>query len=258
MGFDAAASIRSNSARNLLRYIGADFNPLNSVKLQELAKYIEPSLNRAVSGFPEHSVNFLFQYKRPEYLSTRNAKEHQYWGKSYYRYTIEQSQLELLDNLQKYTNDRCVAVYASPVARDVIQLCDQSKNGEIVNSSNFVKADQLLGHSKVTYINPGGKSILFSEPTKYSGDGLVGIKRDAIDRILGTGYGGGGSPSIYFMIEFSQIVDELMQGSPTLGKKWRYFTNDWHLFEGARLSLAFFRMRLLHFLLGIGWSLALH
>lgn len=130
--------------------------------------YLEPSfwdkLQNEIDEFPSIKYNLVIQYKRPEYLSNKRATEWRFWNKSYFRYNLMIHQQSALEELEKQMKNKCLALYASPAFNSKKELWEYSKNGRLIEKTNFCLVSMLKSHGKYTYTEGGRKGIGFSEP----------------------------------------------------------------------------------------------
>lgn len=179
LGFDSSAFSRN---RYLWRRLGYPFwfNPdFDGVYLREIADEMEYFLNKTIENIPHMRANILFQYKRPEFISSQSGKEWKHWNRPYYRYDIYKEQHEILENIHNKFLGKVLVIYASPCATDVNFLIKNRKN--IINISNFAKAIDLHDHLKNTYIEHGTYSIACSEPKKIDNINIISML-DEIER----------------------------------------------------------------------------
>jgi len=164
LGFDASSFSRS---RKLWKSLGHPFwfQPhFKGVSLREIADEMEHILNIELDNIPTMKANLLFQYKRPELITSSLGSEWKHWNQVYYRYDVYSEQQDLLNHIHQRFNSDVLIVYASPCTNNINELVKNRRN--IINHSNFAKAVDLNGHHRNTYIQAGTYSIACSEPTK--------------------------------------------------------------------------------------------
>jgi len=148
---------------------------------------LEYLTEEAVRRMPPFRFNLFVQYKRPEYLHTRGAREWSHWRGAYYRFDITTHQQKLLERLDAASHGRAATVYASPAFWSEADLWQLVQAEQIINSSNVSSAGRLTGHDCYTYAGPGHRGIGHSEPEDIESPPLrevvsVGVaKNDAVD-----------------------------------------------------------------------------
>ena len=98
------------------------------------------------ASLPSHPVNLFLQYKRPEWMYGHRAAQWSYWRSSFYRFTLEQRQQEVLLRLEANLSSDAIVRYASPAFSDLSELEARQLAGEILNGSGFVAPSSLQGH----------------------------------------------------------------------------------------------------------------
>lgn len=164
LGFDASSFSRN---RGLWRKLGYPFwfQPhFKGLSLREIADEMEYILDIELDNIPTMKANLLFQYKRPELITSSLGSEWKHWNQAYFRYNVYSEQQDLLNNIHQKFNSEVLIVYASPCTNDINELVKNRRN--IINHSNFAKAVDLNGHHRNTYIQAGTYSIACSEPTR--------------------------------------------------------------------------------------------
>lgn len=104
---------------------------------------------------PPFRFNVFAQYKRPDYLISRGAKQWSDWGQPFFRYETTLHQQEALAKIETLSRGRAAAIYASPAFRTSDELWKYIKEGEVVQNSNVASVGRLIGHEKYTYVSPG-------------------------------------------------------------------------------------------------------
>lgn len=173
LGFDSSAFTGN---RRLWRRLGFPFwffPPFAGIELREIADEMEHILGVTLDNIPRMKSNLLFQYKKPEYITTTLGSEWIHWSKPYYRYNIYQGQQKLLMEIDNHFSKKVFIVYASPAVHDVNELVDAHLARKIIDVSNFRKASELEGHHRNTYIRAGRHSIACSEPKQIDNFNLV-------------------------------------------------------------------------------------
>lgn len=211
LGFDSSAHSRN---RRLWRDLGFPLGALpyfEGVLFEDIAYEMERYLGYVMRQIPRMKANLLFQFKRPEYLKTALGKEWEHWDEPYYRYSIYTEQQELLMHLHNTFGSQVLILYASPAIYDINELLEAKKNGEIIQSSNFRKANELHGHHVNTYTKDSGYSLAFSEPERLR-------KIDILSEIEQLYSSDKFEDNQQFIIRFSKRIQEVMY-------EYRYYTD---------------------------------
>lgn len=166
IGADASALLRN---RRLWRRFGYRYFfkiPYSGTELSDIAAEMEQHLGIEINNIPRMKANVLFQYKRPELITSSRGAEWAHWNKKYFRYNIYQKQQELLAHIAVKFGNEALVLYASPALEDVNDLVSAKRRGTIIKDTNFRPALDLTGHHKNTYIKAGTYSIACSEPER--------------------------------------------------------------------------------------------
>ena len=166
LGFDVSARTASRKLWKILGYPFWFFHPFQGANLQEVAKELDGIIGHIVDSIPGIKANLFIQYKRPEYITTANGKEWIHWNQEYFRYSIYSQQQKLLERIDSSFGDRALVIYAAPAISSLNELVQCKKNKKIIESSNFKKVGNLVGHSRNTYIKSGTYSVACSEPER--------------------------------------------------------------------------------------------
>jgi hypothetical protein len=134
------------------------------VDLRDVADEMERLLKRDIKNIPSIKANLLFQYKRPELITSKLGSEWPHWNQKYFRYDIYQDQQTLLAHLASTFGKKALVLYASPALEDVNELVDAKNRRCIIENTNFRPAADLTGHHRNTYIKAGTYSIACSAP----------------------------------------------------------------------------------------------
>lgn len=167
IGADASAMSKS---RRLWWRLGHPYFfhvPFNGVSLREMADEMEHLLGIEIDHIPDMKANLLFQYKRPERITSRLGTEWSHWNEPYFRYDIYKEQQALLSHLAGRFGKRALVLYAAPALNDVNDLVGAKRQGKIIEHSNFRPAADLDKHHRNTYIRAGTHSIACSEPEQF-------------------------------------------------------------------------------------------
>jgi len=104
---------------------------------------------------PSTYVSLIFQYKRPQYLSTSLALQWNYWGTPYFRFPILQHQQDTLAILENALGARATVRYACAAFWTYNELQTHQTAREVLDHSTFVSPSSLVGHQVWTYNAPG-------------------------------------------------------------------------------------------------------
>jgi hypothetical protein len=126
-------------------------------------KELEHLTDEVIRRMPPFRFNLFVQYKRPEYLLTKGAKEWHFWQRSYYRFDITPHQQKLLERLEAISYDRASTVYASPAFWSASDLWQHVAASHIIDKSNIASAGRLVSHGCYTYVEPGHRGRGHSE-----------------------------------------------------------------------------------------------
>lgn len=168
LGFDAAAYSKNRKLWRILGYPFWFYPNFSGVNIEKVAIYLENALGDVINSIPAIKTNLLFQYKRPEYITTANGKEWNHWNEPYFRYNIYKEQQDILEKIEKKFGSQALVLYASPAIKDLTELIKLKKRKKIIESSNFKKPQELSAHNRNTYLKSGMYSIACSEPEKIN------------------------------------------------------------------------------------------
>ena len=174
---------------------------------------------RDIEFFLEHKLwqddgskyNLFVQYKVPEFLITKRARQWHYWGKEFFRFPITEHQQEALYSLSTAIGSNAFVVYASPAFSGRDNLENHAKSGSIVANSHVVEAS-LLGaagrHHTYSYMDSKSKGYANSEPEEIEGRSLeflvsLGDELNAI-------------PTSEFLISTSETVTQISSRLSTM------------------------------------------
>lgn len=118
--------------------------------------------------FPDLKANLFFQFKRPEILTTKKAKEWKHWQSVYFRFSLYEHQHEILTDLSRCTSGKARVLYAAPKLSRTVDLIDAAKDNEIVKKTQLVPASRLAGHTKCTYSSTSNTAFGHSEPEELA------------------------------------------------------------------------------------------
>lgn len=154
-------------ASNLIRwsFLGHDLNR-DGVELKNIAREMDYFLKNEIDALPDIKTNILFQYERPDLITTSTGLEWKHWKIDYFRYDIYSKQHKLLKKINSSFGNEVAIFYVAPAIKGVNELVLQAKNRNIVDKSNFKHITQLDGHKRNTYVSAGTFSIGCSEPQR--------------------------------------------------------------------------------------------
>jgi len=245
LGFDAASNSKN---RKLWRIVGYPFGvspQFSGVNLRDVAQELEVELERIIQSLPSIKANLLFQYKRPEYITTANGKEWHHWNKEYYRYHIYAEQHELLLRIDKSFGDKALVLYASPAINNLSDLVDVKIKKKIIENSNFKKASALNSHSKNTYIRSGTYSIACSQPERLEDINIIS-KLEFFDAKHDLN-------NVTFFHNTTNIISENMQNS----KPFQYLMAEYIDLKEYELVYSHITMKIFREVTGIQWLLSI-
>ncbi len=173
LGFDSAAHSLNKSLWSLLGYPFRTSPTFNGSTMQDIADEMETFLGKELGSMPTMKVNILFQYKKPDYITTAHGREWADRREPYYRYDIYEEQQKLLMNIHRCLGHRVLAIYASPALRDVDDMVKAYLKRKIIQSSNFVAVDRLDSHHRNNYTCAGRHSRAYSEPEEIHNLDLI-------------------------------------------------------------------------------------
>lgn len=178
IGADAAGLSRNRWLWWRLGYPYLLRHPFDGVDLRDIADEMEAHIGREIRNIPRIKANLLFQYKRPQLITSKIGLEWHHWNQKYFRYDIYQDQQALLAHLDSKFGNQALVLYASPALEDINDLVAAKKSGTLIENTNFKKAIDLTGHHRNTYVKAGTHSIACSEPERQeSFDLLASLKQ---------------------------------------------------------------------------------
>ncbi|MGA7723314.1 MAG: hypothetical protein WCA84_19260 [Ignavibacteriaceae bacterium] len=252
LGFDASAYTNS---RKLWRRLGFPFwfsPPFHGINLREIADEMEYYLRIIIEDIPKMKVNILFQYKKPEYITSSLGAEWPPWQQSYYRYDIYQHQQDLLNHIDNALGNLVFTVYASPAIKDIDDLVTKKINNQIIDYSNFKKARDLNGHERNTYIEAGTYSIAFSEPERIANLNLINELEQ-----LGNDKLNSNENNLQFILRFQQQITLIMNQNLYYGESFRKLDELLYELRKYELLYSFLVMHNFRQLTGNQWLIKL-
>lgn len=173
LGFDATTFSRNRRLWSRLGYRFGIFPPFGGIDLREIADEMEEYLDIELQHIPQMKSNLLFQYKRPDYITSIQGKEWNLWNEPYFRYKIYKEQHDLLMHIHNTFQSKVLIIYAAPAILDVNELVNVHLSRQILDYTNFKKAVDLDGHHCNTYTQAGTYSIACSEQEKLDNLDLI-------------------------------------------------------------------------------------
>lgn len=116
--------------------------------------------------YPDLKANLFFQFKRPEYLTTPNAKEWDHWKSSYFRFSIYKHQHDILTKLSHCTTGKARVLYAAPKLSKTNALIEAAKKKTLISKTQLVETTQLAKHTKCTFSSSSNTALGHSEPER--------------------------------------------------------------------------------------------
>lgn len=252
MGADASGFSRN---RWLWWRLGHPFffrSPFGGVDLRDIADEMEHYLGQEIRNIPRIKANLLFQYKRPELVTTKLGSEWGHWNQKYFRYDIYREQQALLAHIDAKFGSQALILYASPALVDVNDLVDAKINGRLIENTNFRKASELTGHHRNTFIKAGTHSIACSEPERFEPFDLLKNLEQLEDLQS--------SKNEEFMVRLAKGVRVAAGESSFIGNAYRRELQNYAEFDTERYRLFFslISMSIFRDLSGIQWVLAVN
>lgn len=247
LGFDASSFSRS---RRLWRRLGHPFwfSPhFSGIRLRAIADEMEHFLNIELEDIPEMKANLLFQYKRPELITSHLGSEWRHWNRPYFRYDIYSEQQGLLNHIHTRFNSEVLVVYASPCTNDINELVRNRRN--IIENSNFARAVDLQGHHRNTYIQSGTYSVACSEPEKIENINII----DAINKLETTENSQRQQDKRDFLIEFSLRMQSLVNENEYLSNSFKELNEEVEMVRSYKLFYSLLVMNNFRQLTGSQW-----
>ncbi|MHA2863611.1 hypothetical protein [Vibrio harveyi] len=250
LGFDASSF---STSRLLWHRLGYPFFwrlPFSGVDLIDIAKFLEADLEDEIDNIPKMKANILFQYKRPEFITSKLGKEWKHWHKPYYRYDIYQDQQMILEKIHNEFKSKVLVIYASPCSHDVNELVSIRK--KLIKNSNFAKAIDLKGHHRNTYIKSGNHSIACSEPERVNSINIVEELNHLSDEPSQEFHS-----NSEFILEFSKEIQNVVTEDQYIYKSFYELNEDIKQLEQYKLLHSLLVMNNFRALTGTQWLIKL-
>lgn len=251
IGADSAAQ---SECRWLWQKLGFPFRYSPSflgVDLRAVADEMEQHLQHEIRNIPPIKANLLFQYKRPEVITTANGSEWSYWLQRYFRYEIYDEQQALLMHLHAKFGSQALILYASPALVDVNELVRSKLARTIIEDTNFCSVTALQGHHRNTYIKAGLHSVACSKPEQIQSTDLLAT----LERVRDSQSGTSNLETIRF---FSKVVRDVAAEDQYLGQSYQASLQPFTTIglEQHELLFSFISMKIFRELSGTQWLLS--
>lgn len=250
IGADASGFSKSRWLWWLLGYPYLLHLPFEGADLREVANEMEIHLGQEIRNIPSIKANLLFQYKRPELITSTLGSEWPHWNQKYFRYDIYQEQQALLSHLASKFGVKALVLYASPALEDVNDLVDAKKRRRLIENTNFRPASDLTGHHRNTYIRAGKHSIACSEPERMKQFDLL-ARLEQLENLQPI-------DSSELIVQFAKEIRTAAMENLALGKAYRSELQGYVEAEIETFPLLFsiVSMKIFRELSGIQWVLA--
>src|SRR5699024_9056795 len=158
------------------KWIGADMialvnnRSLGAIKLNtdiynfKDLENINNKLTQVAQRLPvDLKFNLFIQFKKPEYMIFKSAKEWWLYNKPYFRFKLYKEQHETLIKIQDVLHNLNI-VYASPEAKNSDDVIRNKKYNKVIENSCIVGLNSTRGHEAITYLK--NKVHFHSEPKR--------------------------------------------------------------------------------------------
>ncbi len=159
LGYDAAAHQPASSP--IWRILRA--NPRSGIMLVPNL-WFRAATQPPSAVLPTKIISLVLQYKRPEYLSRSNSKQWHYWNQPYFRFDLMDHQQRILEAFESSSEQAVVTRYASPGFWKFAELEDRIMNRMVLEDSNYVRPNRLIGHDCWTYVRCGIRGYANADP----------------------------------------------------------------------------------------------
>lgn len=225
--------------------------PFRGVDLREVADEMETHIGREIKNIPSIKANLFFQYKRPEFITSKSGSEWPHWNQKYFRYDIYKEQQELLIHLASKFGTKALVLYASPALESVNDLVNAKQRKCLIENTNFRPATELTGHHRNTYIKSGTHSIACSDPERMERFDLLRKLETLSDNINVNNSEG--------VIETASLVRSVAMRDSIIGAAYRRELNSYtdEGLDSYSLLYSIVSMSVFRELSGIQWVLAI-
>lgn len=212
---------------------------------------MEHHLQHEIRNIPSIKANLLFQYKRPEVITTANGSEWSFWRQRYFRYEIYDEQQALLMHLDAEFGSQALILYAAPALADVNELVGAKLARTIIEDTNFCSVTRLQGHHRNTYIGAGLHSVACSKPEQIPPIDLLATLEQAKD-------GQSAVSNLEIVQSFSKAVRDIVAEDAYLGKSYQASLKPFTALglEHHELLFSFISMSIFRELSGTQWLLS--
>ncbi|HHO3376220.1 TPA: hypothetical protein ACRRWQ_000003 [Morganella morganii] len=217
--------------------------------LEKISNYMDNYIKYKINNIPSIKINILFQYKRPEIITTSNGKEWNHWNEKYFRYSIYKEQQSLLEKINNQFGNDVLILYASPAIYDRNELVRAYVEKKIIESTNFCQAHELKGHNHNTYTKAGKDFYACSEPEEIPRFNLIENLQEIKTQDL---------ESVTIITKFMSDLRGLIEEDPYLGESYRTLLQPYKAagLEEYPYLFGSIAMNILKQLTGIQWVIA--
>lgn len=193
-------------------------NPLAGVLLEDYNfGYIWKVIKKR-KPLPDFRLNLFIQAKRPNYkYKTPPKKVRSYISGECYKFEITNHQQKALEKLHINLRNRVLILYAAPCFSTSAELYRHTCNGTIIDSTSFVKASSMKGHSSCIYNTTIG--IGCSVPEELQKINIY----EEINLFIEENYGREANSSLQYL--WTSIFDTLKDGD-LINETTAYFINE--------------------------------
>ncbi len=138
--------------------------------------FIEEWRRFADNVFPNKSLNFFVQHKRP-YQSTEQGACGDHWGQAYFEYKIDKQQQIRLEQLENRLSKAGIVTYSCAAFLKKADLWKCEESSTLIANTNFVSAKKLSGHNRYTFVEAGHTGFANPNPEPI-------LDRPLLDRIV--------------------------------------------------------------------------
>jgi hypothetical protein len=159
LGYDTAAHQQASSP--IWRILRA--NPRSGIILVPNL-WFRAAAQPPSAVLPTKIISLVIQYKRPEYLSRPNSKQWHYWNQPYFRFELMDHQQRILEAFESSSGKAVVTRYASAAFWKFAELENRIVNRMVLEDSNYVRPNRLIGHDCWTYVRNGIRGYANASP----------------------------------------------------------------------------------------------
>ncbi|MGA2624732.1 MAG: hypothetical protein ABSF91_12810 [Bacteroidota bacterium] len=166
-----------------------------------------------VDYLPSYRFNLFIQYKRPEFLNSPLASEWTDWHRLYYRYDLNTNQQATLLDLANRVGRQALVVYASAAFHTYQELWNHARRRELFLFSNYTNAQDLNGHSRYSYADPGHEGFAHSESARIEGHDLFELMNSLIA-------GKSERTNQQFLVDLGKVADGILSKSSHFSEQY--------------------------------------